>query len=165
MNPISRFTPINDLDPSCSLTHVMLCIYHIDPDLVNQKLNILPTHQQKKDALSILPRGEKIINAISSWVLDSERNVSSKDTRTHLNWLLDKLEPVGAEILELQRITDVKMTIRCIWFSAEGLGGPTIWPEQMEKMAKLNLECAFSFADYSEDNNKESGTQGNDPIS
>jgi hypothetical protein len=144
----SRFTPIDDLDSSCSLTHATLCIYNIDPELVSQKIGITPTGKQKQGALSVLPDGSKKIGRINSWLLESKKNVSSKDIRTHLNWLLIEIEPATERILELQQIFEVQMSIRCVWFSAEGGGGPTLWPEQMDRMAKLNLECCFAFAYY-----------------
>jgi hypothetical protein len=158
-NNNSRFTQINDSDPSCSFTYVTIFIYNIDPDIVTRRLGISPTYQQKKDGIRTLPRGETIKNIVNSWLLSSGKYISSKDLRTHLNWLLDKIEPVANKIIDLQYIDGVKMTIRCTWFSAEGLGGPTLWPEQMERMAKLNLECAFSFADYSENKNVEPENQ------
>ena len=34
------------------------------------------------------------------------------------------------------------MSVNCIWWS-RGTGGPTIWPEQMAVLAKLNLELSF----------------------
>ncbi|WP_276207925.1 hypothetical protein [Vibrio neptunius] len=34
------------------------------------------------------------------------------------------------------------MTVNCNWWSS-GSAGPTLWPEQMSILAKLNLECAF----------------------
>jgi hypothetical protein len=153
----SRYTIIDDFDSSCSLTYATLCIYFIDPDLVTQKLGINPTGRQKKGCISDLPNGSQKIGTVNSWLLSSEKYVSSKDMRTHLDWLLNKVEPTAAQILEIQQIRDIKITVRSTWFSAEGLGGPTLWPEQMERMAKLNLECAFSFADYSEEKNVKRG--------
>ena len=35
------------------------------------------------------------------------------------------------------------MTVQCIWWSATGQGGPTLWPEQMRLLAALNPECSF----------------------
>jgi hypothetical protein len=35
------------------------------------------------------------------------------------------------------------MRVNCVWWSAAGHGGPTLWPEQMAALAALNLECSF----------------------
>jgi len=161
----SRWISINDSDKSCLLTNASLCIYYVDPEIVTHKLKITPTLWQKIGVSSALPSGKKKIGTVNSWVLDSDRHISSKDLRTHLNWLLDQIMPLKNQILELQQIPGTKMTIRCIWFSAEGVGGPTLWPEQMERMAELNLECNISFTDYSEDNNKDTIVQNNDSMS
>jgi hypothetical protein len=147
----SRYLPVNDSDPSCSLTYATLCIYFIDPDIVTQKLGISPTLRQKKGSPSTLPNGKTKIGVTNSWLLISEYSVSSKDVRTHLNWLLDKIVPVEDQVRGLQQIPDVKMFIKCLWFSADGGGGPVIWPEQMEKIARLNLELNFSFAYYGDE--------------
>lgn len=154
MNKVSsRFTPINDSDPDCDRTVATLAIYHIDPILVTQKLNLVPTGGQKKGFPKVMRSGKTEIGTIDSWLLSSENHTSSKDVRKHLNWLLDQIEPVAKQLKELQQLPEVKMTIWCVWWSASGGGGPTLWPEQMERMGKFNLECNFSFAHYDEENN------------
>jgi hypothetical protein len=120
MNDLSsRFTPIDDSDPNCERTEATLCIYNIDPDLVTNKLGIKPTGGLKKDAVNILPSGNKKIGRVNSWLISSEEFVSSKDIRTHLDWLLDLIEPVIKEIKELQQFPGVKMAVRCVWWSVE----------------------------------------------
>ena len=147
----SRFTLIDDSDPSCQETWAALFIYHIDPKLVTEKLGLAPTHYLSKGTATMLPSGTKMIEEIDSWSFSSLKNVESKDTRTHLNWVLDRIMPVTQQLLELQTIAGVKTRMYCVWFSSQGGGGPALWPEQMEKMASLNLECDFSFIDYCEE--------------
>jgi len=147
-NITSRYTPINDSDTACDITWSSLCIYNIDPNIITDKLGIVPTSKYKKGEGRLLPTGEIITNVENSWILSSEKNISSKDIRTHLDWLLNNILDLNIKIKELQKIPNIKMSIRCVWFSAEGGGGPTLWPEQMERMADLNLECNFSFAYY-----------------
>jgi hypothetical protein len=43
------------------------------------------------------------------------------------------------------------MNVNCVWWSRYGDGGPTLWPEQMLRLAQLNLECSFEFAYYEDD--------------
>ena len=153
MNDLSsRFTPIGDLDSSCDHTWVTLCIYNIDPDLVTNKLNIKPTDWQKKGVSIILRSGREKIGRVNSWLLSSMNYVSSKDIRTHLDWLLDKVEPVTVDLKELQQSPNAQMVIRCSWFSAEEDGGELVlWPEQMGKMAKANLELLLSISYYGDE--------------
>jgi hypothetical protein len=157
MNKMSpRLTPINDNDPECDKTHVTLCIYNIDPDLVTARLGIIPTICSKIGVERTMPNGSKQIGNINNWLLSSiswfssiPDPVSSKDIRTHLDWLLNKVEPSTSQLLELQELPDAKIVIRCSWWSAQKDGGCfTLWPEQMENLAKMNLECDFSISYY-----------------
>ena len=151
MNELSsRFTPIDDTDIDCDRTEATLAIYNVDPDLVTQKLGVTPSRSQKKGVPRIMRSGKQRIGRVNSWLLESENEVKSKDLRRHLDWVLDKVEPVVGQILEIQQYPNVKMSIRCVWWSAEAGGGsgPTLWPEQMRRMAQLNLECNLCFAYY-----------------
>jgi hypothetical protein len=150
----SRLTPINDLYPTCELTYATLAIGYIDPDLITKKLNLTPTRIQKKGIPRVMANGKTRIGNIDNWLLSSKNEISSKDIRRHIDWLLDLIEPTTSQLLEIQLIDGVKMSIRCVWWSAHGEGGPTLWPEQMERMAKLNLECTFSFAWYGDYNRR-----------
>ena len=67
----------------------------------------------------------------------------SLDVRRHLDWLLDKIEPSGHQIRKLQAREDVRMGIKCVWWSAAGHGGPALDPSHMRRMAALNLEISF----------------------
>jgi hypothetical protein len=158
----SRVTPIDDSYPTCEFTRCIFVIYNLEPDLVTQSLGLAATSSQKKGVPKVMPNGRLHIPTISNWLLSSENQVSSKDIRRHLDWLLDKLEPALKQLSEFQKLPDSKMAIRCVWWSASGNGGPTLWPEQMMRMAKLNLECTFSFADYSEDRKGASDKPKND---
>lgn len=40
------------------------------------------------------------------------------------------------------------MTVFCLWC---GDGSPVLWPEQMQGLAALNLECSFEFTYYPEE--------------
>lgn len=147
----SRRSPINDADPSCERTRATLCIYDVDPDLVTEKLGIEPTNSWKIGRAWVTPRGEKRVGRVNTWELESEGAVLSKDLRRHLDWLLDRIEPAASQLTELQEIPGVTMTIWCTWWSAHLLAGPKLWPEQMRRMADLNLECLLCFSCYPEE--------------
>jgi hypothetical protein len=85
---------------------------------------------------------------LNVWSLSSEGKVSSKDLRDHLDWLLNFLEDRQEGLALLQARQDVRMNVLCVWWASEGGGGPVLWPEQMQKLAALNLECAFDFQYY-----------------
>jgi hypothetical protein len=144
----SRMTPIIDSYNTCEKTEATLAIYNIDPEVVSKKLGIAPSSSKIKGLLNKMPNGSEKIFPLHNWLLSSENFVHSKDLRKHLDWILDKLDPISEQFLELQQIPEAKMSMRCVWWSKYGDGGPTLWPEQMERMAKLNLECTFSIHFY-----------------
>ncbi|MBB5344470.1 hypothetical protein HDF10_002449 [Edaphobacter lichenicola] len=93
--------------------------------------------------------GRTRLGKLNAWFLSSEEYVSSRDARHHLDWLLDRLRRKAEALRDLQEKPCVKMYVSCPWWSQHGGGGPSLWPEQMRGLAELNLECSFSFADYS----------------
>jgi hypothetical protein len=148
----SRRTPIND-NYGCERTYAQLRVYSgaISPTAVTEFLGISPT-----DSIAIGQRktlnssGKSIIGRLNGWFLSSEFVVKSNDLRRHLDWLAIQLLPCADNIRLLQERPGVKMTVHCVWWSG-GSAGPTLWPEQMRFLADLNLECAFEFADYGDD--------------
>jgi len=91
---------------------------------------------------------------LNAWFLSSEGKISSMDLRRHLDWLLDKLDPTADRLKDIQRQPGVQMAVGCVWWSARGQGGPTLWPEQMGRLANLNLECGFDIAFFGEDDDE-----------
>lgn len=149
----SRRTPYNDSYPTCERTCAELLIYpgEMDPLLVTRRLELEPTRIQRA--------GEKVRNSLgrertvplNGWFLSSEGKISSMDLRRHLDWLLKKLLPQREAMFALQNIEGLKMGVNCIWWSAYGQGGPTLWPEQMRGLAELGLECSFDISFFGED--------------
>jgi hypothetical protein len=121
---------------SCTRTYSTLRIYtnNSHPDVITSLLKIGPTR------ISIAgpngPRGRIVVNG---WFLTTKGRLRSRDSRRHLDWLLDKIEPVSEQILALQR-QGMSMDISSFWESASGNGGPTISPNQMTRLVKMNLE-------------------------
>ena len=152
MNPMSRteigsrLTPYDDLYETCERTCAKLLIYpgEQSPDTITECLGIVPTQVNRKGEKRISQRtGRSHIVKMNGWFLFSEEHVVSKDLRRHLDWLIERLGPAREPLLALQETTNVVMTISCVWWSAHGHGGPTLWPQQMRAMADLGLECSF----------------------
>ncbi|UUE40834.1 DUF4279 domain-containing protein [Pectobacterium aroidearum] len=147
MNPIH--SRINTVDPdfqTCLECHAMLSIYpgEMHPDNISRLLNIEPTEKfiVGDEITNSLGRTRKV--KISSWFLSSEKNVKSKDLREHIDWVIDKLSASRSGLRKLQSTSGVQMTLRCVWWSAHGEGGPVLWPEQMKALADLDLECSLN---------------------
>ena len=149
----SRQTPHDPAFPTCEHTYAELRIYpgEISPDDVTTILGITPTQACRVGDRTTNSLGRERIAKISGWFLSSESSISSLDLRSHLDWLLDCLEPAGAGLARLQQRPGVQMAVHCTWWSAHGDGGPVLWPEQMARLAALDLECGLSVAFYGDE--------------
>lgn len=150
----SRRIPYNDSYPSCERAVARLLIYtgESDPGQVSQRLGLDPTRVVREGVFEITGLDRKRVPKINGWFLSSEdQGISSLDIRRHLDWLLDLLEPRAGELEALQEMCGVEMGIDCVWWSKSGHGGPTLWPEQMQRMASLNLECSFDVYFFGEE--------------
>jgi hypothetical protein len=144
-------TPYNDHWESCERTVAQLLIYPGDltPDHVTEMLKIPPTIAQTKgEKRRSSTTGVEREIKLNGWFLSSEGQVGSRDLRRHVDWLLRRLAASAPGLAQLQAHDGVRMCVKCIWW---GGGGPVLWPEQMARLAQLNLECAFEFADYGEE--------------
>lgn len=141
----SRITSVSSDFESCAECFARLMIYPglTHPDELTKLLKIQPTAINV--AGSSVKNSRGVIRNIkeSGWFLDTEQHVSSKDIREHLDWLIAKIMPHRSELKVVQEMNDVKMTVKCVWFSQFGHSGPVLWPEQMRALADLDLECSF----------------------
>jgi hypothetical protein len=121
---------------SCSRTYSTLRIYTNEspPDIATKILKIKPSSISRPETKG--PAGRRYVNG---WFLTTQGKLKSRDSRRHIDWILDKIEPASKKILEMQK-NGISIDICCFWGSATGNGGPTISPEQMARLAKLNLE-------------------------
>jgi hypothetical protein len=118
-----------------------------DPDHVTNLLGIAPTKHVRVGETTINPRnGRSRVGRVNGWFLSCEGSIASLDLRRHLDWLLALLEPKAKELGTLQATEGVSMNVICIWWSKHNTGGPTLWPEQMSALSRLNLECGFEFS-------------------
>ncbi|WP_343561830.1 DUF4279 domain-containing protein [Kiloniella sp. b19] len=140
----SRLTPLDENYGTCAKTCAVLTIYPscCATGQITRMLEIKPTfcfNLKDVAAHSIKHEG---VDQMPAWCLSSEGKVDSRDTRHHLDWLLRKLEGAEERLQKIRELPDVKMLVNCIWHS-KGTGGPTLWPEHMEILSKLDLECSF----------------------
>ncbi len=152
-NQAARRTPYNDDYPTCERTYAALLIYPevLNPAVITERLGIDPTRMSVKGVDQPTPSGQVRPAPKSLWALSSEDEVVSLDVRRHLDWLIDRLMPAKAALLELQLVPGTRMGVNCIWWSAHATGGPTLWPEQMAALAELGLECSFDVSFFGPD--------------
>jgi hypothetical protein len=148
----SHMTPLDDQYPNCERTYAELRIYGdtLDPDAITKSIGILPSSSQRRGEVRSGFRNRQRIVSVGGWFLSSEGNVESRDLRRHLDWLLARLWPAATALKNLQAQEGVRMSVTCIWWS-RGDGGPALWPEQMGRLADLELECGFEISFYGDD--------------
>lgn len=146
----SRTTDYDDEYATCERTLARFSIYSGEkpPEEITLTLELAPTHQCEIGQVRTNSIGRTRTDSLNAWFLSSEGFISSRELRRHLDWLLENLVTRSTQIAKLQKTSGIKMRVDCIWWSAFGQGGPTLWPEQMNIMAKLNLECAFDVSFY-----------------
>ena len=144
----------DDEYPTCDRTFATLRFYHDTepPESVTKTLGLSPTKTQT--AGDQRPRSKSVIKQ-SGWFLRSEDHVDSRDTRRHIDWILELLEPKSSEVQNLQA-DGWEGDFFCFWLG-HGHGGPTLDPYQLQRLAILNLSCGFDV--YHDDE----GEQDEDP--
>jgi len=140
-----RNTPYNDLYQTCERTAAKLCIYpgsSLVQDL-SAKLGLEATIASNSGQKIITRLGRERIAPRTVWIYSSEKFVNSKDLRVHLDWLLEVIEPRIECLAEESSQPDTRLFVSCVWWSANGNGGPTLWPNQMLRLSTLGLELNF----------------------
>lgn len=134
----------DDEYPTCARTYATLCVYpgDVDPDEVTARLGIEPSERQRRGEVSPRPDRPPRAATLNGWFLGSRGRVDSRDSRRHIDWLLDRLEP-KAEALRALQATGCRMSISCYWLSRSGHGGPTVPPAQMRRLAALDVALWF----------------------
>lgn len=130
---------------SCKETYATLCIYpgDIDPEEVTLRLGVYPSEWQRTEEVPHHGRTKRPAK-INAWFLKSKEQVESRDSRRHIDWLLERLMPNKAAVLALQE-AGAKMVVSCFWLSSQGHGGPIVSPAQMGRLAELRIELSFDF--------------------
>jgi hypothetical protein len=149
----SRHTPLDEAYATCERAVAELRVYpsKLRIDDVNQILGVAATDAKNQGTVVEGARGRTREIKRTYWSLSSDGVIQSLDLRDHLNWLLDTV-PTSIEPFErLARDDGLTMCVSCIWWSRGGHGGPTLWPEQMSRLASLGLECTFDIQFYGDD--------------
>ena len=141
-----RFTPYDDEYPSCvsTATALEVCCHASDWEHLAGVLDIIPGGAWMPQSPVVCGSKGTLGQSLRLWTLSSATEVSSLDTRRHLDWLLPRLERHSDLLLRLQSMTAVSVRLAIEWWS-RGDGGPTMWPVHLSRMAALNLPCCFDF--------------------
>jgi hypothetical protein len=124
--------------PWCSRTFVTLRIIalELDPEEITRLLALEPTRTQLRGAPWSERDGRPF--RFSGWFLSSEGLVESRDTRHHLDWLIDRLQGQESTMQGLaQRGYHLDCLVR--WDSVRGHDGPIFMPKQMRALADMQV--------------------------
>jgi hypothetical protein len=123
---------------TCRETFATLRIFSgsLTCDQISQQLGIHPTKSFNiGDPIgSRTPTPRKT----NGWFLTSEGTVRSKDTRRHIDWILEKLRGARENFRGLEA-DGIEADVMCYWVSASGHGGPILSPPQLEGLSALGL--------------------------
>jgi hypothetical protein len=129
--------------PTCRSTYATLGIYSDDcaPPAITALMGCEPTRTLEKGERLVKDRPSAAIEG-HTWLLSSKDHVSSRDCRRHIDWLLDRLEPLALRTAELQA-KGCTIDIFCCWLSKSGHGGPTLSPHQLRRLAECSVTIGF----------------------
>ena len=123
---------LDDEYSTCADTNVTLRIIGPSSPEISQYITLPPTQTHEFAGKSIW----------SIWLLESRHHVSSRDTRRHLNWIVNNVSSDAVRSLSLAGAT---IAILCYWRSKTGHGGPTISAEQLRPLGDMGVDVIFDF--------------------
>jgi Domain of unknown function (DUF4279) len=138
---------------TCARTHATLLIYPVrtDPETITDRLGIEPSRWQRRGGpmAGNLRRPPRIAE-IDAWFLTTKGRFESRDSRRHIDWLLDQIEG-KADVLRALQGEGSRICVSCYWATESCGGGPIISPEQMKRLGDLNVELWFDIYFVGED--------------
>jgi len=132
----THHTEYDDSYPTCVRTYSTLRVFsdEISPDEITKLLQIKPTEAFRKgDAHA---KG-KLQRKANGWFYSTKNLSASRDTRRHVDMILDALEE-KVVLVETLHKQGCKIDITSYWVST-GQGGPWLMPQQMLKLGRLGI--------------------------
>jgi hypothetical protein len=122
--------------PTCAETYSTLRVFADDVTALEMTsaLRIKPT----KSFLKGEPHSKGLFRKTHGWFYETKLLSHSKDTRRHIDLILEVLDGKQKEVESLRQ-RGCKLDIVSYWAS-HGQGGPALWPPQMLKLGKLGIE-------------------------
>jgi Domain of unknown function (DUF4279) len=146
-------------NPNCELTNATFRLMGdlIQPNELTILLGIQPNFSHAKGD-TFESRAGLLKHRTGIWALESENKLEATNLEKHLIFLLDKLEPVSANILELITKYSLSVDFHCYWVSATGQGGPLISPKTLMRIANLHAYLDFEIQFFGVDESKDASS-------
>ena len=131
--------PYDDDYATCAETYSTFRIFSgtVSAERITRLLHVQPSQVHAIGDL-VNPRMSRTRKE-HAWFLSSDGRVVSRDTRRHLDWLLDQLEPSLDDLRRLR--TDGAQMDVVAYYVSLGQGGPWITSRQMERLAAFGVDC------------------------
>ncbi|MEH6548911.1 MAG: DUF4279 domain-containing protein [Pseudomonadales bacterium] len=134
-------TDYDDEDPTCLRTYATLRVYTgaMSPQIVSDTLAIEPTRIWHKGSTeTVVPRER------NAWFLTSRGAIESRDTRRHIDWIIQCLEGASSLLADV-RAAGGNTDIICLWHSAgKAEGGPRLSPPQLQALGELLVPVGWN---------------------
>jgi len=138
-----------DDDPDVVLVRAELLVYgvELDPQSVTHNLAVAPTQVGRRGDVITNSKGRQRTVRLNHWFLSSESAVESTDLRRHLDWLLERLDPVAQAVRALNAPPESWALIKCLsWWKDGGFVG--MEPTHLRGLGALNVPIEIGFATY-----------------
>ena len=134
-------TPNDDEYATCVSTSARLRVMGetLRPELATALLGVQPTRTQVRGELPSPTSNHPF--KYGGWFLESLGQVQSRDSRRHIDWLLQQLLGKATAIAELK--AQGHMVDVCVYWESVGQGGPTLGASQMAQLGELGVELWF----------------------
>ena len=111
----------------------------LDPNDVSSSLGITPSKSFKRgDVRTETKRWTR--NLLS---LTSQNAIQSDNLSEHIEWLLDKLEPVNSKLIEILETYGIESEISCFWIFPTEHEEFELGSELVKKIASLGVKLSF----------------------
>jgi hypothetical protein len=127
--------------PPCLNTYLVLRVTggELKPAKVSELLGLEPTKSAAKGDKMPVGTTMMVVAEKNLWMYSTRGLVNSKDSRRHIDWLLDKLAHKEREIEQLKQ-GGATVVISNWWESSGGAGGPILNQKQMLGLTKLGID-------------------------
>lgn len=105
----------------------------LDCEGISLALGLAPT-----EAVAADPASAHGFRRSATWSISSAGMLSSDDPGDHLDWLLDRVQPVAERLSALVARRDAGASISCR-YPARDFSGPTLDPARLRAIADLGL--------------------------
>jgi hypothetical protein len=107
----------------------------LDPQEVSTLLDINPSRSFKRGER----RTETKVWPHGFWKLESKDHIQSENLASHIEWLVNQLEPMASRLTTLVKERSLDAVISCFWIAETGHAGLGLSASLINRIATLGL--------------------------